>query len=715
MNCTSTKGNRWGRPVEQQLSRASSLAEYAVTHDDLEALFAKAVALVAETVPVTYVLLGQLIDGGQAFSLRGSFGLNSEPGSGTASRVNGHRATIFSQFLRRTIVIHSRDRFARAKAANLIDRQDVVQGISVPIRGVGRPWGVLAAYATNGQVFRSLDRLFVRGVATVLGAAIERSHVRAAALVSPNEAERANRDWNSAVDALPQGICLLDSDGAVIRVNKPMQAWCRGKIVALRPLDFKEILSSQCEEACREVGGSWASLKRRLVGGTRLQWEFECPHDSGRLRFCLQRLPVRTTHGRSNSEAYAVLTVEHVTQQHCSEPVRCDYNENLQAEIRQRTERLMLERRELEEQVAQHEREKQALRDREQRFHLAMAGANEGLWDWDVEANSVYYSSRWKGMLGYAEDEVQGHFDEWRTRVHPHDLDRAMAAVRAIVSRATESYENVHRLRHKDGTYRWILARGRPLTNQSGEVRRIVGTHVDITEIKEANRKLRALSGQLIDAQERERQRIAAELHDSLGQTLSTIKLRVESCLSQGSRRLSGHERQAIDTTLERIGEAVDEVRRIAMDLRPVMLDDLGVVATLQWFCREFQNVHPGVKVIQRFGVDEHAIPQRRKVAIYRIVQEAFNNAAKHAQASNLVVVLSNAETGIELSIKDDGCGFDVTRSASGEWDAPGFGLRSMRERAELTDGAFCLVSNPGEGTAIAVRWPAEVPALAGC
>ena len=154
-------------------------------------------------------------------------------------------------------------------------------------------------------------------------------------------------------------------------------------------------------------------------------------------------------------------------------------------------ERVDMRTRELEAQVSEHQRVEQALRESEQRFQLAMLGANDGLWDWDLETNSVYFSPRWKSMLGYEEQEIENRLEEWEKLAHPDDLEQAMKDIRDNIEGRTPEYVNVHRLRHKNGEYRWILDRGRAIRDANGKAYRMVGTHVDITERKDNEDKLR--------------------------------------------------------------------------------------------------------------------------------------------------------------------------------------------------------------------------------
>lgn len=167
--------------------------------------------------------------------------------------------------------------------------------------------------------------------------------------------------------------------------------------------------------------------------------------------------------------------------------------------LRYQKDDLANEVRQLNENLEQRVREKsQALFESEERFNLAMLGASDGLWDWDLDKRSVYFSPRWKSMLGYTDDEIGHSTAEWRRRVHPEDLRRVMTLIRIHLNGETDAYESIHRMQHKDGHYLWILDRGRAVLDKHGAPYRMVGTQVDITEhkileeqLKSANLKLK--------------------------------------------------------------------------------------------------------------------------------------------------------------------------------------------------------------------------------
>lgn len=217
--------------------------------------------------------------------------------------------------------------------------------------------------------------------------------------------------------------------------------------------------------------------------------------------------------------------------------------------------------------------------------------------------------------------------------------------------------------------------------------------------------ELQRLSAQLLEVQENERRRIAIDLHDVLGSSLTMIKLGVEESLQLMAANETGAVTEALQQLRLKVQDAFGEVRRVAMDLRPSTLDDLGILATLSWFFREFSAVCHDTKVEMDFRVTEGNVPFQLKVTIFRIIQEASCNVAKHANATCIKVSLKKIGDALYLSIEDDGNGFDPLELSRNGWRDKGFGLLSMKERAKLSGGRYELTSAPGQGTHICVRW----------
>jgi signal transduction histidine kinase len=226
-----------------------------------------------------------------------------------------------------------------------------------------------------------------------------------------------------------------------------------------------------------------------------------------------------------------------------------------------------------------------------------------------------------------------------------------------------------------------------------------------LERLLEREDQLRKLSKELVDAQEDERRRISHELHDSIGSNLSAIKYALEDKLF----RMDGKEVVTKGISLKEIitwiQHTIQENQRIYTDLRPSVLDDLGIIATVRWLCRRFEEVYSDIRVEVRLDLEEDLVPEPLKVVLYRIVQEALNNVAKHSGAETVDISLTGTTEGLELLIKDDGMGFDMASAARNEASRLGLGLEGMRDRTEISSGRFELQSAPGQGTLIRCCW----------
>lgn len=224
-------------------------------------------------------------------------------------------------------------------------------------------------------------------------------------------------------------------------------------------------------------------------------------------------------------------------------------------------------------------------------------------------------------------------------------------------------------------------------------------------ELEMSRRQLRMLSQKTLELLESDRQMIAKELHDSIGASLAAIKFSLEGWLEMYGEQLPSQE-IPFDRIIAHIMETIKETKRISANLRPTTLDDLGLIATAQWFCRNLSGLYQGIRITPRFDVSEADIPEAMKIVVYRVMQEALSNAAKHGQAQNINVSLALVDKRLELTVTDDGCGFEPESVMGSKDTLSGFGINSMRERVEICDGRFDIRTRIGEGTIIRASLP---------
>ena len=267
-------------------------------------------------------------------------------------------------------------------------------------------------------------------------------------------------------------------------------------------------------------------------------------------------------------------------------------------------------------------------------------------------------------------------------------------------------------IRHKSSQLLDVLYNATVYKNEAGEVQGVFAAARDITERKRAEdalqkseSRLRLLSSQLISVQESERKQIAREIHDGLGQTLTAIKFSLESKLGQMGKR-DAPPGVTLENIISLAGEGIKEARRVQTDLRPSVLDDLGILATIGWFTREFQKVYSRISIEKEIDLQEEEVPDPLKISLFRVMQEALNNSAKHSKADLVNLSLKKIEGAIELVVRDNGQGFDLEEVLSRESSSRGLGLTSMRERVELSGGSFSIESTKGKGATIKATWP---------
>ena len=218
-----------------------------------------------------------------------------------------------------------------------------------------------------------------------------------------------------------------------------------------------------------------------------------------------------------------------------------------------------------------------------------------------------------------------------------------------------------------------------------------------------SRRTLRELSANIVDAREEERKRIAQELHDELGQRLTALKLELSTCGSdKGRGKDSGPESERLQRMMDMVDETVAATRRIALGLRPLMLDDLGLEPAIEWLISEFRQHNP-VQVSLRTENFQEPVPPQVAVTLYRILQEALTNISRHADAQRVQVELASREQWVQLTVQDDGQGFPKDKAVP---EKGSFGLIGMRERVRVLGGQLKLKSNARGGASIVVRLP---------
>lgn len=357
--------------------------------------------------------------------------------------------------------------------------------------------------------------------------------------------------------------------------------------------------------------------------------------------------------------------------------------------------------------TSEQKRSEEALRESEERFRKIVDTAHEGIWVVDGSGKTTYANHRLAEMLGTSLQEMLDT-----------SFDQVVVRERRVEGPEREFFENQLQqsreaaLRAKDGTLLWVLLASSPLEDGTGQRTGTLHMVADISErrrmeeqLREYGERLRLLAAHLERVREEERTRIAREIHDELGQGLTGLKLDLAE-LDRKMARLQlqedgGLPRQRIQEMLRRVDETICAVREICTQLRPPILDNLGLEAAIEWQLEEFER-KTGVSCKIMPWRTEPQLDQERTTALFRIFQELLTNAARHSGASRVEVRLEARPEHVMLEVRDNGRGLGEEVA----FGKSGLGLLGIRERVGLLGGSFELKSDKGSGTRAVVQIP---------
>ncbi len=513
------------------------------------------------------------------------------------------------------------------------------------------------------------------------------------------ESVHHRRRYSDFFQFAPVGYFTFDRTGVILEANSTGAMLLGTDRDRLLKRPFSDFISPESEEV-------FELHSRRIFNSRTLQ---SCDlklsnHQHSPIWVQLESLAFQN--GRSDSEQFLTVAKEITNRKAAEEALRKTHDE-LEQRVAERTAELENINRKLRRQIFECELAEAALKESEQKYSTMVEDALIGVYvikDGIIE----FANDKLADIYGYEKNELIGM--QSLDLLHPEDraLTKEMRTKRLTGENVPSEYE-IRGLK-KNGETIWVMRSFSLINYQDGLA--ISGIVSDVTKrrkaeeaLRESGKELRILSNQLLSAEEKERKRIARELHDGIGQALSAIKFSVENSLRQLRNEDDHRELKSLEAVIPLTQKTIEEVRRIVKDLRPSILDDLGILATINWFCREFQNVYTDIRIKTKIDMQEGDIPSPLKTVIYRILQEALNNVAKHSRANLVQLKLEISGNRINLKIQDNGLGFDLAKTISLKPSQRGFGLASMRERAELSEASFDIVSSASRGTVIRVVW----------
>jgi PAS domain S-box-containing protein len=323
----------------------------------------------------------------------------------------------------------------------------------------------------------------------------------------------------------------------------------------------------------------------------------------------------------------------------------------------------------------------------------------------------LYVSPQFETMLGFSQTEWLNDSQLWSKQLHPDDADEVLET-RAAAYDEGRSFRGEYRMLAKDGRVVWVRDEAVLLKSENGRPWYLQGVMLDITEQKSAELKLkgsheqlRALAARLQDVREEERTRMAREVHDELGQVLTALKMELALLNQKLMDSSTTTPRRALLDEIGSITRVVDQaiqtVRKIATELRPEVLDHLGLKPAIESHAQEFEN-RTGIRCEMKSNIENIDVEMDCASAIFRIFQETLTNVARHAQASQVKINLEKRDSNLFLEVHDNGVGIDLSALS----DVKSLGLLGMKERTLLLGGEIQIDGKPGEGTNVRLKVP---------
>jgi PAS domain S-box-containing protein len=332
------------------------------------------------------------------------------------------------------------------------------------------------------------------------------------------------------------------------------------------------------------------------------------------------------------------------------------------------------------------------LRESEERFRLVANTAPVMIWMSGTDKRCTYFNRPWLEFTGRSIKQEMGN--GWVEGVHPEDRARCLETYTKAFD-CREPFGMEYRLRRADGEYRWVFDSGVARFNADRSFAGYIGSAIDITERKLAEEILSKVNHKLIEAQEEERARIAREIHDDISQRLSLLVLKLERLKRNGQSKIAGSG-DPIGEALGLASEINRDTQALSHRLHSSKLEHLGITATAAGYCREIAEQRE-VMINFQSSFLPNDMPLEISLCLFRVLQEALQNAIKHSGAQKFHVSLIRQGNEIHLTVRDSGKGFDPAPAISRR----GLGITSMKERLKLVNGQLNIDSRSEHGTTV--------------
>jgi two-component system sensor histidine kinase UhpB len=343
------------------------------------------------------------------------------------------------------------------------------------------------------------------------------------------------------------------------------------------------------------------------------------------------------------------------------------------------------------------------LQESNERFEFVNKATMDTIWEFNFKTGIGKFGEGIINEFGYSKNDLYYDADFWKSSIHPDDFGHSMQRILYNIEHKIENWEDEYRFKTAQGDYKNVYGRGYILFDTDGNPLKMFGAITDITERKRLENELinekvdrqKLITDITIQAQEKERNELGRELHDNINQMLATVKLYLGMIISDETRS-----KELLPFSYKFVNETIEEIRKLSKTLVAPSLAENDLEQALRDLVEEV-NFGNKVHVDLLFDVDQKVvIGDKKKLMLYRIVQEQLTNIRKHSGAQKATITLQSVDDNLYLSIKDNGKGFDPEKKARG------IGLRNITSRVEFYAGTVNIISAPGEGCTVEIVIP---------